>query len=358
MRFILAGDLGATKTLLSIFQVKDHSHSNLTPQCLKEFTSREYSSFVKLTSEFLSSNSIDVSSITQATFGVAGPVVEGRSKLTNLPWELDERVLSEGLSIRKVKFLNDLEAAAFYVPFLKAEEKKVLYQGDSPSTEDRGVAAVIAPGTGLGEAFLTWDGGRYAAHASEGGHSDFASTTETQDGLLQYLRKKFGHASYELVCSGIGIFNTWKYFHESENLTHPSIELQISKADDPTPIIVHEMMKEGNTCQACNRSLDTFVSVLGAESGNLALRFLARNGVYIDGGLPKLMLPALTNARFIEAYLNKGRMSKLVSQFPVIVVLTHRSVLLGAAHYALDSVEFEQHSEIELKESVVKVQEA
>jgi glucokinase len=355
--------LGATKTLLALFEIKDYRHSSLLPQKIKEFTSHEYPSLFEIVNEFISESSISARSIKQATFGIAGPVVDGRSKLTNLPWELDEKVLSEQLGISNIKLLNDLEATAFYLPFLKEEEKQVLYQGESTS-EDQGVAAVIAPGTGLGEAYLTWDNGRYHAHASEGGHCDFAPAKEIQDGLLQHLRRKFGHVSYELVCSGKGIYNTWMYFHESQALTHADIESQITKVDDPTPVIVHEMMREGNDCKACKGTLDTFVSVLGAESGNLALKFLARNGVYIAGGLPKILLPALKDGRLVEAYLNKGRMSNLVSQFPIIVVLTNYSVLLGAAHCSLDSlaskgeeVEGEQHAQMaEPKKSMAKIQ--
>jgi glucokinase len=354
-QFILAGDLGATKTLLALFKVKDDWHGPLIQHSIKEFTSREYSSLSKIVNEFisLSSNSVEIDSIKQATFGIAGPIVDGHSKLTNLSWELDEKELSKELGIDRVKLLNDLEADAFYVPFLKDGEKQVLYKEETPPKTrniDKGTAAVIAPGTGLGEAFVTWEEGYFHAHASEGGHCDFAPTSEIQDGLLQYLRKKFGHASYELVCSGKGIYNTWTYFHESEAITHSSIESKISSVDDPTPIIVDEIMKRrrlgnGDDCKACTLTLDTFVSVLGAESGNLALKFFARNGVYIAGGLSKLLLPALTTSdSFVQAYLNKGRMRSLVSQFPVFLVLTYNSALLGAAHYTLDALVREQSS--------------
>ncbi len=338
--------MGATKTILSIFQTKDRKHESLTLKVSKEFSSREHSTFREIAGQFLSANSVPVESIVQATFGIAGPVYRGHSKLTNLRWELDEKELSESLGIEKVKLINDLEAMGNYIPFLRRHEQKTLY-GDAGSVEaeDGSAAAIIAPGTGLGEAFLTWDGGRCRAHPSEGGHCDFAPSSEEQDELLSYLRERFGHVSYEFVCSGKGIYYTWSYFHESSRYSSSRCPIvsKVAKAEDPTPIIVRAMMKEGNDCEPCAKTLDTFISVLGAESGNLALKFLARSGVYVAGGLPKLVQRALTDGRFVRAYLNKGRVSKVVEQIPVILILTRNSASLGAAHYTLDSLEESQH---------------
>lgn len=334
---------------------------------IKEFSSRDYATFKEIAQDFLSNNSISGEHIIQATFGVAGAVIDGHSKLTNLQWELDEKELSQVLDIQKVKLLNDLEAAAYYIPFLRESEQKSIYEGARchSSFERSATAAIIAAGTGLGEAFLTWDDKHHhQAHASEGGHCDFAPTSELEDQLLRYLRKKFGHVSYELVCSGKGIYNSWSYFHESEGLTHPEDSplnsSKLSEQEDPTRVIVDAIMKEeGNKCKACARTLETFLSVLGAESGNLALKFVARNGVYIAGGLTRVILPALTNGQFMKAYLAKGRMSRLVSQIPVIAILTPNSTLFGAAHYALDSLEFrEEAGGPKNRQSAIKVQEA
>lgn len=367
-QYILAGDLGATKTILATFSSEDRRHGSLETRAIKEFSSRDHSSFKEVVEKFLSKNSISEEQLEQATFGIAGPVIRGRSKLTNLDWELDESRLSKVLGIRKVKLLNDLEATANYVPFLKQNERKILHEGDRsrhPSgeeeeddKEDRGSIAVIAPGTGLGEAFLTWDGERYHSHASEGGHADYASTSEVDDDLLRHLRGKFGHVSYELVCSGKGIYNVWSYFHESVGSPSCPTAPEVSKADDPTPVIVDAMMKKDNSCVECRRTLDTFVSALGAESGNLALKFLATGGVYLAGGLTELVLPALTDDRFARAYMNKGRMSKLVSEIPVTAMLTRNSALLGAAHYALDSLMLEEKIDLSQGDGMSVQQEA
>ncbi len=348
--FILAGDLGATKTILAAFAVNDyHNHNSLALRAIKEFPSRDYSSFEELAKKFLSANSLSPKAIKQATFGIAGPVLQGHSKLTNLDWELDERDLAEHIGVSKIKLLNDLEASASCIPFLKQDEKHTLHDPDLPEPEQKATAAVIAPGTGLGEAYLTWDGKQYRTHASEGGHTDFAPGSKEEEGLLEYLREKFGHVSYELVCSGKGIYNTWSYFHDSKASKYSNslcaILAQVAEANDPTPVIVDAMMSEKTRCKPCLKTLDTFVSVLGAEIGNIALKFLARGGVYVAGGLSILVLPALTDGRFKQAYLNKGRMSKLVSQIPVHVVLTHNFALLGAAHYTLDSLVEEKEND-------------
>ncbi|MGI0090557.1 MAG: glucokinase [Nitrososphaerales archaeon] len=338
VKLVLAGDIGATKTILSTFSLEADDRRPLVARAEQEFPSRDHATFKEIVQDFLSKNSIPKESLKQVVFGIAGPVIDGHSKLTNLQWELDEEDLSRGLGLRDVRLLNDLEATANYVPFLKQDEKQILHDGDSYFRGSSGTAAIIAPGTGLGEAFLTRDEGRYHAHASEGGHCDFAPASETEDGLLQYLREKFKHVSYELVCSGKGIYNIWSYFHEVEGSAAKfcSASANIPNADDPTPIIVHEAMRKENYCNSCVKSLDTLVSVLGGEAGNLALKFLATKGVFIAGGFTLQILPALTNGRFMQSYLRKGRMSNLVSRMPVVIILTHRAALIGAAHCALD----------------------
>jgi glucokinase len=358
--------LGGTKTILALFEIGDFEHLSLKIKFRKEFSSQNYSSFEEIAQEFLRANSIPRKSIVQATLGVAGPVMQGRSKLTNLKWELNEETLGEDLGIQKVKLINDLEGTANYIPFLKEDEMQTLYKGDDDDPHKRGkkgTSAIISLGTGLGEAYLTWDdddrdGRKYYAHASEGGHCDFAPNSEIEDELLQNLRKKFEHVSYELVCSGKGIYNSWSYFHErydSKSSSCSTLSKKVSGAEDPTRVIVDQVMKKGNACEACSKTLSTFVSILGAESGNLALRFIATGGVYIGGGLLRAILPALSsNENFLRMYLRKGRMSKLVSQIPIIAILTPDSNLLGAAHYTLDSLSSVQSQNIPRTENLIR----
>ncbi len=248
---------------------------------------------------------------------------------------IDEKELSQALDLSSVRLLNDVQATAYYVPFLKRGETRVLNEG-KPASE--GTIAVIAPGTGLGEAFLTWNGSHYDSHASEGGHCDFAPVSASEAGLLEYLQQKFKHVSYEKVCSGPGLYDIFSYFHLEERVHSESCPVlkEVSKAEDPAPLITDAALSKNPECVICVKTLDTFISILGAEAGNLALKVLATNGVYIGGGIPARILSALTDGRFMKSFLRKGRMSELVSRMPVKVILTPRAALLGSARYGLD----------------------
>ena len=224
-----------------------------------------------------------------ACFDVAGPVLNGHAKLTNLAWTLDARELAADLGLTSVTLLNDLQAIAYAIPILGPGDLHTLNRGIPDPT---GAIAVIAPGTGLGEAFLTWDGARYHAYPSEGGHADFAPLDLRQIGLLQHLLAAHAHVSVELVCSGLGIPNIYAYLRESGQLPEvPEMARRIAAAPDPTPVIVGAALDPGTPSPLCSATLETFVSILGAEAGNLALKVLATGGVYLAGGIPAKSSP-------------------------------------------------------------------
>lgn len=328
---LLAGDIGGTKTNLAIYSPDQGPR---TPLVEATFPSDEYPSLQAIAQEFLSRTQYQIK---WASFGVAGPVVDGHVKTTNLPWEMDEAELRQALKLERVFLLNDLESVANAIPRLELEDIYTLNQGHRV---EHGAIAVIAPGTGLGEGFLTWDGAHYRAYPSEGGHTDFGPSNETEIELLRYLMKRYEHVSYEWVCSGMGIPNIYAFFKDSGYATEPDwLREKLEAADDPTPIIVNAALQDDKGCELCEATLNTFVSVLGAEAGNLALKLLATGGVYLGGGIPPRILPALRDGRFMKAYLRKGRFANLLERMPVHVILNAKAGLLGAAGYGLEQVE-------------------
>jgi glucokinase len=325
---LLAGDIGGTKTNLAVCSAETGPRA---PLAEATFPSAEYPNLEALVREFL--DQVDLK-VDRASFGVAGPVAAGRAEITNLPWVMDETQLPEVLNLSSVRLLNDLAAIAHAVPFLEPDDLHTLNVGQPVPT---GTMAVIAPGTGLGEAFLTWDGSRYWPHASEGGHTDFAPTNPLEVELLRYLQDRFGHVSCERVCSGRGLPNIYASLKDSGYADEPAwLAEQLAAADDPTPVIVNTALDEEKACELCVATLNTFVSILGAEAGNLALKVLASGGVYLGGGIPPRILPALEQGRFMEAFQRKGRMSDLLVRVPVHVILNPKVALLGAACHGLE----------------------
>ena len=277
---LLAGDIGGTKTNLAVYSP---GATLGAPLVEKTFLSPRYPNLESLVREFLSQVDLEVD---RAAFGVAGPVVGGRVTTTNLPWEIDEAHLQQALNLSSVRLLNDLEAIAQSIPFLKRRDFRILNRGKPVSG---GAMALIAPGTGLGEAFLTWDGSRYRAHASEGGHVDFAPTSPLEAELLHFLtaRDRLEHVSYELICSGLGLPTIYAFLKDRGHAEEPVwLAEQLAAADDRTPVIVNAALGKGRTCELCVDTLNIFVSILGAEAGNLALKVLATGGVYLGGGIP------------------------------------------------------------------------
>jgi glucokinase len=324
---LLAGDLGGTKTNLAVFSPENGPRQPLVQATLP---SSHYPSLEALVREFLAQVDFEPE---QATFGVAGPVVGGRATITNLPWVMNETQLAKALNIPSVQLINDLVAIAQAVPWLEAGEVYTLNQGQPA---EGGAIAVNAPGTGLGQAFLTWDGARYRAHASQGGHTDFAPTNAFEIELLRFLMGRFEHVSYERVCAGIGLPNIYDFLKQAGYAEEPSwLAERLAQADDRTPIIVKAALDDKQRCELCVKTLNTFVSLLGTETGNLALKVLATGGVYLGGGIPPRILPALEEGRFLEAFQRKGRMSSLMVDMPVHVILHSEAALFGAACYGL-----------------------
>jgi glucokinase len=297
------------------------------------FASADYASLQALAAKFLAQTDLTP---TRASFGVAGPVVDGRAEVTNLSWIVEEARLAHALGFSHVRLLNDLDAIAHAVPILDQGDLHTLHRGEPVR---HGPVAIIAPGTGLGEAFLTWDGSRHTAHASEGGHADFAPRNPTEIELLRHLMNRFEHVSYERVCSGSGLPNIYQYLRDSGQAEEPAwLRDQLATADDPTPLIANAALDERAPCQLCVATLDTFVSILGAEAGNLALKVVATGGVYLGGGIPPRILPILEKGHFMEAFRAKGRLSDLMARIPVHVILNPKAALLGAAQHGLEQV--------------------
>jgi len=325
---LLAGDIGGTKTHLAVFSPEQGPRQ---PVVESTYPSKDYPNLESIAQDFVAQ--VDAP-IERAAFGVAGPVVGGQATVTNLPWIIRETRLQEVLGLSSVTLLNDLQSIAYAVPFLQAEDVHTLNEAEA---EAGGTIAVIAPGTGLGEAFLTWDGSTYRAHASEGGHADFGPTDALEIGLLRYMMQRLDHVSYEWVCSGRGIPNLYGYLKDSGYAPEPPwLAEQLVAANDPTPVIVNAALGQGDApCELCETTLRLFVSILGAEAGNLALKLMASGGVYLGGGIPPRILPWLEHKNFMQSFLHKGRFSGVLIRFPVHVILNPQAALLGVVCYGL-----------------------
>ena len=325
---LLAGDLGGTKTILALF-AQDGSARN--PILQVRYSSKEYPSLTRMLDAFLSEHNVVIDA---ASFAVAGPVVAGKADITNLSWVISEDGLRERLGDIPVLLVNDLQAAAYAIPALTPNDLHTLHPGEMEQT---GAIAVIAPGTGLGEAYLVWDGVRYRAYASEGGHTDFAPRNELEMALLRFLLRRMDHVSYERVCSGVGIPNLYAYLKDSGYAPEPPwLAQQLQQADDPTPVIITAALQSDPPCALCSATLDMFVSILGAEAGNLALKVLSTGGVYLAGGIPPRILDALRHGQFMQSFIRKGRFADRLIRMPVNVVLNPNTALIGAARYGFD----------------------
>ncbi len=326
---LLAGDIGGTKTHLAIFSPDKGPHEAVAERV---YPSSQFSNLESIAQAFVAETQ---QPIERAVFGVAGPVSGGQATITNLPWIIRTSRLQEVLGIQSVTLLNDLQAIAYSVPFLQPDDLHTLNDGDPTP---HGPIAVIAPGTGLGEAYLTWDGAHYRAHASEGGHADFAPTNELEMSLLRYMLRLYDHVSYEKVCSGLGIRNLYFFLKNTGYAPEPPwLARQLLEGSDPTPLIVSAALNhEEQPCELAVAALQLFVSILGAEAGNLGLKLMSSNGVYLGGGIPRRILPWLEHKYFMQSFLNKGRFSSVLIRFPVHVILHRNAALMGVASFGLD----------------------
>jgi glucokinase len=326
---LLAGDIGGTKTILALFSEEKGPHH---PLVMTRFESDNYPSLEAIVQKFLANNSAILSAgrIGAACFGIAGPIRKRRVEVTNLPWVIDADSLELVLG-STVALINDLEAIANAIPHLIDEDVVQLRPGKA---EAKKPIAIIAPGTGLGEAYLVWDGSQYLALPSEGGHTDYAPATPLELELLTFLQSRMRHVSYERVCSGIGIPNLYDFFKESGRYPEPEwLAEALENAEDKTPIIFHGAKDHDEPI--CKATLELFIAILGGEAGNLVLQLLATGGVYLAGGIPPRILSELKSSIFEEAFLRKGRFSKLLEPVPIYVVIDSLAALYGTAGYGL-----------------------
>ena len=322
---LLAGDIGGTKTNLAVYAAEGGLPA--APVAKGTFRSADYGSLEAVVEEFLAGAGVAVE---RAVFGIAGPVVHGHSTATNLPWVIREETLEQVLGLRQATLLNDLEATAYGVTHLPASDLALLNE----ATPRSGTKVVVAPGTGLGEAVLFYRDGKYYPQASEGGHADFGPTNLLELRLLRHLMGKFGHVSYERICSGQGIPSIYAFLKKNRFAEElPEMKKALRKAADPTPIIVEKAM--AGECELSIATLNTFVSILGAEASNLTLKVMATGGVYLGGGIPPKILTKLKDGTFMASFVNKGRFAEMLAQVPVYVILNDRTAVLGAACYGL-----------------------
>ena len=323
---LLAGDIGGTKTVLALISEEKGARQ---PVHEARYPSDDYASLEAIITEFLA---VTNATVTRASFGVAGPVVDGRSRITNLPWTIDTAVIRDQFDIPAVRLLNDLEAIATAVPHLESSDLVTLNEG---VRKPKGAIGIVAPGTGLGEAFLLWNGRSYEAYPSEGGHTAFAPTNDEQMALLKYMQQKYRHVSYERVCSGVGIPNIYSYFRDNGRYHEPQwIRSELNATEDPTPVIVNAALEQ--RADICTATLNLFMEVLGEEAGNMALTVLATGGIYIGGGIPPRILPQLKASNFLQAFQNKGRFSAMMAQIPIYVITNPQAGLYGAIYAGME----------------------
>ena len=320
---ILAGDIGGTKTLLGLFDPL-----TTRPQAIHEqqFSTTAYAGLGEMIADFGTDERVKRAAITAACFGVAGPVLGTTAELTNVPFRIDAIGVSRAFSIPQVRLLNDLEAMAYSVTVLEGDELHVLQHGDAIRG---GNMALVAAGTGLGQALLHNVSGRFIPSPSEAGHADWAPRTERDISVLRLLVARYGRAEVEHVVSGNGLSNLHRATHTN------GCDAGIDPDAKAAPAAISKAALE-RICASCVEALEIFVDAYGAEAGNAALRSVATAGVFIGGGIAPKILPALTDGRFMQAFRHKGVMTDLVDRMPVKIILNPKAGLLGAAVHAAD----------------------
>jgi glucokinase len=324
---ILAGDIGGTKCNLALYEIHGVARKQIFT---KRYESRDFPTFDRVIAKFLSDFRVESEmagdhAIEAAGFGVAGPIIDRRVKATNLPWIVDAAALATQLKTRHIVLLNDLEATGYSLSHLAASELSILNRGVATPNLTQ---ALVAAGTGLGETILFWDGGKYVVSSSEGGHTDFAPRNETEIGLLRYMKRNNEFVSVELILSGRG-------FRTIHNFLNPSVEH--SSFEDPHADAAPEITRLGMSgqCPVCVQTLDLWVSMYGAEAGNLALKVLARGGVWVAGGIAVKIQKKMEDGTFFRAFCAKEKFAELLAQIPIYMVLNEEAPLIGALSQAM-----------------------
>jgi len=321
---ILAGDIGGTNSRLAFFDVRNGDFRLVSASV---FPSREYSGLDEIVSHFVDSSSLHPDA---ACFGIAGPVRNGRVETSNLPWTIEARRLADELKLPKAVLINDLEANAWGISTLDAKDVLCL---NPVKGHPVGNQAVIAAGTGLGEAGMYWDGSKHHIFACEGGHSDFAPRNELEIELFRYLAARYGHVSYERIVSGPGLVNVFHFLRDTKRGEEPKWLTEKMQTSDPAAAISRAALNA--ECPLCEHALDLFISIYAAEAGNLALKLFATGGVYLGGGIAPKLVSKLAGPLFMQAFVGKGRMQPLLEAMPVKVITNEQTALMGAARCAV-----------------------
>lgn len=320
---ILAGDIGGTNTRLALFE---GNATTLKPVVIEVFPSRDHGGLEEVLEKFRARHG---QSVDAASFGIAGPVRHGHCETPNLPWVVDAASVAKRLGLPSVDLVNDLEANAHGIAMLSAEDFAVLHPG---AADARGHRALISAGTGLGEAGLLAEEEGYRPYASEGGHCDFAPHNEIEIHLLEHLMSRFGHVSFERVLSGPGLYNIYQFFRDTGRGEEPAWLAEEIRQKDPAAVISgHALQGKSDLCVT---AMNLFVSLYGAEAGNLALKAMATGGIFLGGGIAPKILPKLKEPGFLQAFTAKGRVRGLLEAIPIRVILNDKTALLGAGRLA------------------------
>jgi glucokinase len=320
---ILAGDIGGTKTNLALYAVERSTHVTLLREA--SFSSKQHDGLESVLREFLREGPGQVSA---AAFGIAGPVLDGVVLATNLPWKVATDRIASILGCPRIRLMNDLETTAYGSLFLPPHEVQVLHEGKTRY----GHRVVIAAGTGLGQAFLIWDGVGYRPIATEGGHADFAPRTEKEVELLRFLTRSYQHVSYERLLSGPGLVNIFNFLDQHlHRPVAPAVRQRLAK-EDPAAVVGQAGVED--LCPTCAEAVDIFLGIYGAQAGNLALAIMGLGGVYVGGGIIVRLLKKVTSGAFMDGYLAKGRYASFMADIPVRIILNAKASQFGAAHAA------------------------
>lgn len=322
MHSLISGDIGGTKTRLALVDVEG---SRVTLIHEQTYSSRQFTDFADILADFASQVSLPEA----AAFGIAGQIHGRMARTTNLDWVIDAAALEARFGFRHISLLNDLEATAWGIAAFGEKDFVTLHAGEPGAQGNR---AVIAAGTGLGEAGLYWDGQRHCPYATEGGHVSFSPASPDEFALLNYLQPRYGHVSWERIVSGMGIVNLHDFLRQYRRTPAPRwLEDEISAGDGAAAISGAALSQRDPVCV---ETMQCFVRLYGSEAGNLALKSMSRGGLFVGGGIAPKILPLFQSGEFIAAFLNKGRMRPLLERMPVKVILNDRTALFGPALYA------------------------